>query len=259
LQRAKVVAERANQAKDEFLGVLSHELRTPLAHVLLTSSALAQRRDLPPDARADVRDIGRNIELEARIIDDLLDVTRIARGKLLFEFKRTDLRRVIRRAAELCRRGAGAKVELRLSAKAHFVHCDEARLQQLFWNLLSNARKFTPLEGHIVVRSRPAPHGRIEVQVEDTGIGIDPQALERIFDAFEQGDHETARQFGGLGLGLAICRAIVEAHGGTIHGENRVDGERVLGARFVITLPRGQPPQDDGGSLSLLPVQEATP
>ncbi len=234
LRRAKAVAERANQAKDEFLGVLSHELRTPLAHVLLASSSLAKRRDLPPDARAEVRDIRRNVELEARIIDDLLDVTRIARGKLLFDFKRADVHRAVRLAVTLCRRGPGAKIELRLAARDRYVHGDASRLQQVFWNLLNNARKFTPLEGHIVIRSRQTAQGRLEVQVEDNGIGIDSAALERIFDAFEQGDGETARQFGGLGLGLAICRAIVVAHGGTISAASAGKGH---GATFTIQFP----------------------
>jgi signal transduction histidine kinase len=234
LRRATAEAKRANQAKDEFLGVLSHELRTPLAHVLLASSSLAKRRDLPADVQAEVQDMRRNIELEARIIDDLLDVTRIARGKLLFKFKTADLHESVRQAADLCGHGAGAKVELRLAAKSHFVHGDAARLQQVFWNLLNNARKFTPPDGHIQVGSSQTPEGRIQVQVSDTGVGIAAQSLERIFAAFEQGSRDTARQFGGLGLGLAICKAIVVAHGGTISAASAGKGH---GATFTVQLP----------------------
>lgn len=233
LQRAKVEAETANQAKDQFLGVVSHELRTPLAAVLLTSSLLDKRRDLPSDVHADIETICRNVELEARIIDDLLDLTRIARGKLQFDFQKTDLHRLIRQAAEVCRHGAGAKIQMALSAKRRFVRGDPARLQQVFWNLLSNARKFTPADGQITVRSADARDGKIRVEVVDTGVGIDPESLPRIFAAFEQGNSAQARQLGGLGLGLAICKAIVDAHGGTISafsaGENR-------GATFTLEL-----------------------
>ena len=233
LRRAKAEAETANQAKDEFLGVLSHELRTPLASVLLTSSLLEKRSDLPPDVLTDMQVISRNVELEARIIDDLLDLTRVARGKMHFDFRRTDLHPLICAAVDFCARGPGAKIQLELGARRHFVDGDPARLQQVFWNLLNNARKFTPADGCITVRTSNNGDGRIRVTVSDTGVGIELEFLPRIFTAFEQGRVDRARQFGGLGLGLAICKIIVDAHGGTIRAASAGMGQ---GATITLEL-----------------------
>jgi signal transduction histidine kinase len=233
LKLAKEAAEAANTAKDQFLGVLSHELRNPLTAVLLMSSLLEKRRDLPRDVHEDIENIRRDAELEARIIDDLLDVTRIARGKLRFDFQTTDLHLLIRKAADICGFGVGAAIRLRLSAKARFVHGDPVRLQQVFWNLLSNARKFTPVDGRIEVRSSNVGDGKIRVQVIDTGMGIDPEFMPRLFTQFEQASSGRDRQFGGLGLGLTICRAIAEAHGGTISASSEGQGR---GATFTLEM-----------------------
>jgi PAS domain S-box-containing protein len=161
LQRAKETAEAANRAKDEFLAVLSHELRTPLTPVLLAASLLERRRDLPAEVQADLRTIRRSVELEARIIDDLLDLSRIAHGKMKFDFRVTDIHLLARAAAETCGGGEGAAIELDLAAERHYVNADPARIQQVFWNLLNNARKFTPAAGRILLRSSDLPDNRI--------------------------------------------------------------------------------------------------
>jgi PAS domain S-box-containing protein len=242
LRDAKAAAEQANAAKDQFLAVLSHELRTPLTPLLLAACLLERRGDLPPGVQADVQTMRRSIELEARIIDDLLDLTRIARGKLQFDFRNADLHVLTRAAADICGHREGAEIQLDLAARNHFVNGDAARLQQLFWNLLANARKFTPADGRITIRSSDLPDGRIRVTVTDTGAGIEPEALPRIFGAFEQGDICRARQFGGLGLGLAICKAIVHAHGGTI---SAASAGRGCGAEFAVEIPTVAPLNGD--------------
>ena len=246
-RQARAEAERANKAKDEFLAVLSHELRTPLTPVLLTTTLLEGAPGLPPELRDDLLTIRRNVELEARLIDDLLDLTRIARGKLQLDLQTTDLHSLIRSAADICHQGDELRLTLELQATRHHVRGDPARLQQVFWNLLSNAHKFTPTGGSITVRSRStAPDERIRVEVIDTGVGIDPRALPRIFAAFEQG-HEVGRRFGGLGLGLAITKALVDAQGGRITAHSDGPGR---GATFVVELPtvRAPTPAPLGGT-----------
>jgi PAS domain S-box-containing protein len=242
LRRAKEDAESANRAKDQFLAVLSHELRTPLNPVLLATSAMLDRTIPPEEVGPTLEMIRRNIELEARLIDDLLDMVRLTRGKLPLHREPTDAHAAIRLALETCRgdvESAGLRLELDLSATEHVVDADPARLQQVAWNLVKNAVKFTPRGGTIAVRSRTEPGRdgrgpRLVVEVADTGAGIEPDVLPRIFDPFQQGDPALARRSGGLGLGLTICRSVVESHGGTLTAESRGRG---LGTTFRIELP----------------------
>jgi signal transduction histidine kinase/CheY-like chemotaxis protein len=231
--------EMANRAKDHFLATLSHELRTPLTPVLAIASRLEVDDRLLPDVREGLDVIRRNVELEARLIDDLLDLTRITRGKLELQPEPADLRQVIRQALETCgeRERAARRVVENLAVDEHLVWGDSSRLTQVFWNLLSNALKFTPEDGTITVRSylEGPPSARfLVVEVADSGIGIEPGALPHIFDAFDQGREGITRRFGGLGLGLAISRAIVELHGGNL---TAASAGRDAGAVFTVRLP----------------------
>ena len=255
LRDARDSAEAANRAKDRFLAVLSHELRTPLAPVLLAVSIWERDGSLPRELHNDFRMIRRNVELEARLIDDLLDLTRIGRGKLHLDVDTVDAHAAVRHALEIGpEREARAKdvaVICRLDAADATVRGDAARLQQVFWNLLHNAVKFTPSGGRIIVRSSNPVAGRLRVEVEDTGIGIDPLLLPKIFDAFEQGEAARSRASGGLGLGLAITRGLVTAHSGTIDVSSAGVGR---GATFVVEFPTAvtadavfsQPPPSGG-------------
>ena len=235
--QARDAAERANRSKDQFLAMLSHELRTPLTPVLAATAGAGADPSLPPAVRDDLVMIHRNVELEARLIDDLLDLTRIGRGKLQLRTETVDVHRVVADAVAVVPvedlAGKGLYVEQLLSAAAHHVHGDPARLQQVFWNLVKNAVKFTPEGGRIAVRTsngpavggsadgRPdAPPPPVRIEVSDTGVGIEPDVLGRVFDAFEQGSTARAQASGGLGLGLAISRGLVEAHGGRIAAES---------------------------------------
>jgi PAS domain S-box-containing protein len=236
---ARQEAERAGRVKDEFLAVLSHELRTPLTPVLMTVSLIEQNPDLPESMREDIASIRRNVELEARLIDDLLDLTRIARGKIRYDFQPIDVHLLIRSALSICCSDGKHQVISDMRAVNSYVRGDAARLQQVFWNLLNNAWKFTPPGGKVTISTRSDGHN-VSVCVADNGIGIDPQVLPRVFDAFEQGDAILARNFGGLGLGLAICKALVAAHGGSItaHSEGKDRG-----ASFTVELPSVQAPE----------------
>ena len=229
LRAAKEEAERANEAKSQFLAVLSHELRTPLNPILLAASSMLDRPTDPAELRPTLEMIRQNVNLQARLIDDLLDVMRIVRGKMPLHWEVADCHRLIHQTIQFCRSevfGKEIRMDLELSAPLHLVNADPARLQQVFWNLIKNAVKFTPSGGAVAVRtsnqgSPDDPDGsRVVVEVADTGIGIDPDFLPRIFDPFQQGETTITRRFGGLGLGLAICKGIVEAHGGTLGVES---------------------------------------
>ncbi len=241
LERARDEAVAASRAKDDFLAALSHELRTPLSPVLLLASEAAGDENLSPQTRADFDTIRKSVELEARLIDDLLDLTRITRGKLALDLRRTDLGTVMEDALATVRAEFAAKqIELTLvsSPEPQRVLGDPVRLQQVFWNILKNAWKFTPMKGRVRIESR-VDHERREVIVEisDTGIGITPAELERVFEAFAQGDHAGhggSHRFGGLGLGLAISRRVVELHHGKISARS---GGRDHGATFRVELP----------------------
>lgn len=216
---AKEQAETAAGARDRFLAMLSHELRTPLTPALSVAASLAANQSLDPQTRDDLEMIRRNIELEARLIDDLLDLTRVTRGKLQLQLRTIDVHELVHRAAEICRAEIDAKPVhflMDLKAERRFVQGDPARLQQVLWNLLKNAVKFTPPGGSVRVNSVNDIEHRIWIEVADTGIGIVPEMLPRIFDAFEQGGVAVTRQYGGLGLGLAISKAVVDAHDGRI-------------------------------------------
>ena len=213
----------ANAAKDQFLALLSHELRNPLSPVIAMVGELEASVPDSPSVREALEVIRRNVELEARLIDDLLDVTRIAKGKLQLSFEIICVHQILHRAYEICREDIAAKdlqVEFRLRAAHTHVEGDPARLQQVFWNLIKNSVKFTPENGRIIIETvNPAPE-EIEIRITDTGIGIEPEKVGKIFNAFEQGQISITRRFGGLGLGLAISKALIDAHGGKIHVES---------------------------------------
>jgi signal transduction histidine kinase/CheY-like chemotaxis protein len=240
-ERAKADAERANHAKDQFLAVLSHELRTPLTPVLAAAELLQRRQDLSPDARAPLEIIRRNVQLQARLIDDLLDLTRIAHGKIELKRKPINICSVIERAVEIAKPDIEARrlhFEVSFQDVPHWVDADASRLQQVVWNLLSNAIKFTPEGGCVGLRCEVLD-GHVVIEVADSGIGIEPEASARIFGAFEQGERSITRQFGGLGLGLSIAKRLVEMHDGTIsvHSEGRNKG-----ATFRVQLPMSTEP-----------------
>lgn len=237
LKEAKEAAEAANTAKDRFLAVLSHELRTPLTPVLMTVGALERNPALSAALREDVAMIRRNVELEARLINDLLDLSRIASGKLRLRMEAVDLSGIVRHVCDMCRSEAAEKrirLSCELAALEGRVRGDSVRLQQVLWNLLRNSLKFTPDDGEVHVVTSRTPAGKLRVAVRDTGIGLEPASLSRIFEPFEQADGRITRQFGGLGLGLAIAKALVELHDGTIRAESDGPGR---GATFIIELP----------------------
>jgi two-component system CheB/CheR fusion protein len=234
LAQAKEVAEAANRSKDQFLAVLSHELRTPLTPVLMAVQSL-QEANVSAELKGMLAMIRRNVELEARLIDDLLDLTRIAKGKLQLHLEMIDAHELIQSALDICRGEIEAKqieVTVDLAARRHIVYADSARLQQVFWNLINNAIKFTPAGGRLRLRSLDEGE-RLVTEVMDSGIGIDAETLPRIFGAFEQGEGTITRRFGGLGLGLAICRALVRMHWGTITAASAGKGK---GSTFMVTL-----------------------
>ncbi len=236
LQRAKNEAEEANRAKDRFLAMLSHELRTPLTPVLMTIAALRREPDLSDDIRRDLEVLQRNVELEALLIDDLLDLTRIAHGKLELHNDAVDVHGSIEHALSISAgdiTGKRIQVVQRLEAREHHCWGDPARLQQVFWNLIKNSAKFTPEGGRLEILTRNNQERQIVIEITDTGIGIDPQVMPRIFDAFEQGGGVITSKFGGLGLGLAISKRVVDLHHGTIEARSAGPG---CGATFTVTL-----------------------
>lgn len=237
-EQARLVAEAASRAKDRFLAMLSHELRTPLTPVLMTVHTLLADKQLPRPLRTGLEMIRRNVEVEAHLINDLLDVSRILHGK--FELNRSpcDLHDPIRQAVEICRPDfeiKGVRLLVRLTTQGQRkVAGDPARLQQVFWNLLKNASKFTPAGGTVRLRSRDEENN-IVVEVADTGIGIPAESLSKIFDPFEQAGQQVQTE--GLGLGLAISKGIVDAHGGVISVANAETGS---GTVFKVSLPTNQ-------------------
>ncbi len=243
LRAARQQAEEANKAKDDFLAVLSHELRTPLNPIMLAVSSMIDQPPRPEELAPALEMIRQNVDLQARIIDDLLDVMKIVRGKMPLHWGICDCDDLIRRVLEIIRtevRSKDQRIKLDLNARNRYVNADAARLQQVLWNLIKNAVKFTPEGGTITVSTRNECD-EILVEVADTGMGIEPEAMRHIFDAFHQGDAETTRKFGGLGLGLAICRGVVEAHGGHISADSPGPGR---GATFRIRLKTTDVPGD---------------
>jgi signal transduction histidine kinase len=241
LRASEAKATSASQAKDDFLAALSHELRTPLNPVLLLATESAHNPQLPPEVRADFATIARNVALEARLIDDMLDLTQITHGKVALDLQPFDVHAGLADALTMVREEIDQKqieLILRLDAPRPLVQGDDVRLKQVFWNVLKNAAKFTPPAGRITIETAVAPPGsEITVTVTDTGIGLSAAELDRIFEAFSQGNHATAgapHRFGGVGLGLAISRRMVEMHAGTITAASPGSNQ---GAVFVIRLP----------------------
>ena len=225
---------RSNLAKDEFLAMLSHELRTPLTPVLASALALENEPELPSDIHESLQMIRRNVELEARLIDDLLDLTRIDRGKVQLNFEIVDAHTMLQSALEICQPEIDRKhlkPSLNLGARKVHMRADPARLQQIFWNLINNAVKFTSANGQITIITSNDSDGQLRVEIADTGMGIEQELLPKIFDAFEQGGRT---QSGGLGLGLAISKTLVEAHKGTIAAKSAGRNE---GSTFTLVFP----------------------
>ncbi len=257
-QSARAEAEQANRTKDEFLATLSHELRTPLT-AILGWSQLLQKNDFDQEhiARA-LETIERNARSQSQLIDDLLDVSRIITGNLRLDVHTLELVPIIEAAIDSMRPAAEVKAiqfEVTLDRTASLVSGDTSRLQQVVWNLFSNAVKFTPEGGRVEVRLERTAEGQAQLTVSDTGQGINPQFLPFIFDRFRQADGTTTRKHGGLGLGLAIVRHLVELHGGTISVHSDGEGQ---GATFTIVLPLkvARPGFDAGGELSSVVIKQ---
>jgi signal transduction histidine kinase len=266
IEEQKATVEAANRAKDNFLAMLSHELRTPLTPVI---AALETLKGEPLDTRGSqtaLEMMRRNIDLESRLIDDLLDLTRITKGKLQLHLDSLDAHRAIENVAEMCASEIGARklrLSLDLSATNHYIAADAAKFQQIIWNLLKNAIKFTGEDGSVTISSSNESPDSLTIRVTDTGIGIEPEIMARIFNRFEQGDRSFQRRFGGLGLGLTISKSLVEAHGGNLTAESDGAGR---GARFfftIKTIPAPEPagvapaaPQTSRRSLRILLVDD---
>jgi signal transduction histidine kinase len=226
----------ASDAKDQFFATLSHELRTPLNPALAIISSLHGDPRIPQELREDMAIVARNIRLEARLIDDLLDFNRLIKGKLQLSTSVVDMHALIESVVEICREDLetkGQRLETMLASSRSAVVGEAARLQQVLWNVVKNAIKFTPGGGFIAIRTRLLDD-QLQISVEDNGRGIEPEMLDRIFDAFNQGRNHLAAQLGGLGLGLSIARMFVELHHGRIAATSPGPGQ---GARITITLP----------------------
>ena len=278
-ERERLLAEsqEANRAKTQFLAVLSHELRTPLNPILLAATSMLERPCEPDELRPTLEMIRQNVNLQARLIDDLLDVMRIVRGKMPLHWEVADCHRLVDKVIQMCRsdmHGHSLRLRTELAAGHRHLNADPARLQQVFWNLIKNAVKFTPEGGSIAIRTRNEPdpvrrESLLVFEVSDTGIGIEPELLPRIFDPFQQGETTITRKFGGLGLGLAICKGIVDAHGGSLTAESAGKGHGTTFRVVLRALPEAATevvaePADDPGkpdpaprtSLSILVVED---
>jgi len=237
-RRAHEATQDLNQTKDYFLAVLSHELRGPLAAIQYTTSSQLADPTLPQDQRSDLELIDRNARMQSRLITDLLDFTRLTRGKMELEPQPLDLHLLL---AEAIRTSAapgevvvGPTPTLHLRAHQTWVNADRDRLLQVFWNIVRNARKFTPRDGLIEVETFDAAPGRIGVRIRDTGVGLSPEDFARIFHPFEQAAAAFDKKQGGLGLGLAVARGLVELHSGQLTGESEGTGR---GCTFTVELP----------------------
>jgi PAS domain S-box-containing protein len=260
LKRAHSEVLAASRAKDDFLATLSHELRTPLNPVLLLASDAMTNRDLPPRVRTDFNTIRKNIELEARLIDDLLDLTRITRGKIALEKNSINLRSALQDAIAQVREEMNQKqitLDLRLKAVHHTVFADAVRLQQIFWNLLKNSVKFTPNGGQIIVETSSGEN-KIFVKISDTGIGMTPDELSGIFTALSQGEHAAVNghRFGGLGLGLSISQKLTELHSGKITASST---GRDQGSAFTVELPLAAGSDTVGDPATPKPPEDSRP
>ncbi|HSZ57600.1 MAG TPA: HAMP domain-containing sensor histidine kinase [Tepidisphaeraceae bacterium] len=240
-QRARELAEEASAAKSRFLAMVSHELRAPLVPVSMVMDAIENDASLPTPVRRDAQMVRRSVEVELRLIDDLVDLSRIGNGKLNLKLERIDLHDPLAAAIEIARPDADDS-QLDLLTELHATHSivqgDPTRLQQIFWNLIRNAIKFTPPGGRVTIHTSNAPDGAMRVDVIDNGIGIAPEKLSRIFEAFEQASPDVAARFGGLGLGLAIAQGLAEAQGGAI---TAASAGLDRGTIFTVRLPTAQP------------------
>ncbi len=256
-QAARTEAESANRIKDEFLAVLSHELRSPLNPILGWTKLLQSGKCNAETAARALDTIERNAKLQAQLIEDLLDVSRILRGKLSLTFEPVNLVQVIQLALETVQHAIDAKsiqLQLQLDPDVGTINGDPNRLQQVVWNLLSNAVKFTPDNGAIAVRLEQIGKNA-QIIVADTGKGIDRAFLPYVFEHFRQEDSTITRKFGGLGLGLAIVRHLVEIHGGTVGVDSRGENQ---GATFTVTLPLSHfsTPQIESRKREALPLEQ---
>jgi two-component system CheB/CheR fusion protein len=250
--------ERVSRAKDDFLATLSHELRTPLTPVLMAASVLERDASLPSAAREAFAMIRRNVGLEARLIDDMLDLTRISRGLLKIDPEPTDLHDLLEQTIQIVRGGksdAHAPITAEFGAERHHAMADPTRMKQVFWNLLNNALKFTAGDGSVTVRTHNDSSGALVICVVDTGIGIPAHALPKIFQTFEQGDVAGQPRYGGIGLGLAISHSIVHMHGGTLRAASEgVD----RGATFTVSIGTIAPSADPTARKAPLPAATRT-
>src|SRR6266566_4853270 len=232
----RVLAEAAVTSKELFFGMLSHELRTPLTPLVALLEDLAAEPGRSAEDLAALALMRRNLDLETHLIDDLLDLTRVTSGKLQLHRETTDAHLCLRQAIGICQPDIDAKelqLAIKLDAPRHFVDGDASRLQQIFWNLIKNAVKFTPVGGRIAIESRSDEASRLTVEFRDTGAGIGSWPLLHLFEPFFQVQHALRARAGGLGLGLAICKAITEAHGGTLTAASAGLGK---GATFRVEL-----------------------
>jgi PAS domain S-box-containing protein len=247
---ARTEAERTNRIKDEFLASLSHELRTPLNAILGWAQVLRRRHTGPELIDHGLATLERNAKLQAQLIDDLLDMSRILSGKVRLDVQQVELMRIVEAAVDAVRPSADVKnitVTTVLDPRAGPVAADPTRLHQVIWNLLTNAVKLTDRGGRVhVMLSRVAAH--LEISVSDTGIGIAPEFLPHVFERFRQGDASTTRRYGGLGIGLSIVKQLTELHGGTVRAFS--DGPE-RGSTFVISLPVWLPWAGEPGPVRL--------
>lgn len=258
-EAAKARAEAATRAKDDFLAALSHELRTPLNPALLLATSLSQNIDLPPQIRSDIDVIAKGIALQAQLVDDLLDITRITGGKLRLNLQPIDAHAAMQQVYHILRADIDEReieVTLQFDAAQYMIKADAVRVQQIFWNVLKNAVKFTPPGGNVTVRTRNASATFLEVEVADTGVGISKEMLGHVFDAFIQEEHEVGHRFGGLGLGLAISQRLVQLQEGRIRAESAGRGK---GSVFRIEFPLATPSEQARAATLPSPRQEQSP
>jgi signal transduction histidine kinase/ActR/RegA family two-component response regulator len=242
IKQQKEAVEAANKTKDNFLAMLSHELRTPLTPVIAALDALELEMPASEMANCSLSMIRRNVELESQLIDDLLDLTRIAKDNLQLRFGSIDAHEVIADVVEICRAEAQERrLNLRVNTRAgaHHILADSAKFQQIIWNLVKNAIKFTGENGEIVISTTNPEPQTLVINVKDTGIGIEPEIMNRMFDPFEQGEQAFQRRYGGLGLGLAISKSLTQAHGGTLTAQSN---GRDQGSTFTLTMKTVSPP-----------------
>jgi PAS domain S-box-containing protein len=233
---ARAEADKANSIKDQFLTTVSHELRTPLTSILGWSNLLTTGNLDEQESKRALETIARNARAQRRLIDDLLDLSRIMSGKLRLDVRRVELAQMVEAVVEGVRPAADLKnihLQVSLDPGVSPMSADPDRLQQVFWNLLSNAIEFTPNGGHVQVRLEHI-HSHVEITISDTGEGIEPELLPHVFDRFRQSDSSSARRHGGLGLGLAIVRELVELHGGTV---SAASPGLSRGTTFKVILP----------------------